>query len=74
MKTFEMSAQSGKVQMHYEAEERLTAKQKTTLGLAGIGGVVVLGLTYMAGIWALVISAVSILFGGLIFGMAKDVI
>ena len=70
MKTFEMSAQSGKVQMHYEAEERLTAKQKTTLCLAGIGGVVVLGLTYMAGIWALVISAVATLLGGMIIGIS----
>ena len=58
MKTFELSAQSGKVQMHYEAEERLTAKQKTALGLAGI--------------WALVISAGAIIFGGLILGMVKD--
>ena len=70
MKTFERSAQSGKVQMHYEAEERLTAKQKTSLGLAGIGGMVVLGLTYMAGIWALVISAVAALLGGMIIGIS----
>ena len=72
MKTFEMSAQSGKVQMHYEAEERLTAKQKTTLGLAGIGGVVVLGLTYMAGIWALVLCAGAGILGGFIFSMSRD--
>ena len=68
MKTFEMSVQSGRVQAHVEAEERLTAGQKSTMGLASIIGVVVLGVTYMAGLAGLIVCAVT----GIIAGVMYD--
>ena len=69
MTKFEISAQDGKLNASGETEskERLTAQQKTSIVLAVICSVTVLGLVHMGGFFALIVCAVI----GLIAAMMK---
>lgn len=71
MKRFEMSCQSGRLNVSGEAEERLTAQQKTDIALAAIASATALGMTYMTGTVSLIICAV-LLFFKILLGMFKD--
>ena len=70
MKLFEFTYTEGGFKIRREAEERLTSKQKYTLGLAAIGGATLIALVHMVG-WAALIAAGI---GMLLYGLGRMVL